>query len=377
MKDLFSYVIAIILVAFIVCSCKTDFDINAPYKPIPVVYGLLDQSQDTQFVKINKSFIGGGNNVDYAAINDSLLFTNVSARVEQYSPSSSSPFKVHDLQELWVDNLQSGIFYTDSQKVYYFIPDSPLNDEHFYRLVVSVGDLQEEITAETYLVDGDGLDFQNSFKYRFYNEGINFVEDVNLGTIDDFKSTQVKWNQTPGGKRYELLLRFRFNEVNASGLQEKNIYWNLGTQIASGNDDLIQTVNGEQFFKVIDNVLEGYAYENQVVRREIKAIDLILTAGSEDLHTYMEVNEPATGVVTERPSFTNINGDGIGLFSSKYQVIITSGLGDGSVLELCKGQLTGGADLLSSKYKFCTDSIDQIQSIFTGQYSFGENCGCN
>ena len=45
----------------------------------------IDQSKDTQFVKINKSFIGDGNNVDYASINDGLLFSNVSARVGQYA----------------------------------------------------------------------------------------------------------------------------------------------------------------------------------------------------------------------------------------------------------------------------------------------------
>ena len=34
----------------------------------------LDQSKDTQFVKINRSFLGYGNNVDYAAaINDCTI----------------------------------------------------------------------------------------------------------------------------------------------------------------------------------------------------------------------------------------------------------------------------------------------------------------
>ena len=42
-----------------------------------------------------------------------------------------------------------------------------------------------------------------------------------------------------------------------------------------------------------------------------------MTVGSEDLNTYIKVNEPITGIVQKRPQFTNIN-NGIGIFSSRY-----------------------------------------------------------
>ena len=50
-------VISFLVPLFLLISCSTDFELNAPYKTIPIV-GLLDQSQDTQFVKINRSFLG-------------------------------------------------------------------------------------------------------------------------------------------------------------------------------------------------------------------------------------------------------------------------------------------------------------------------------
>ena len=319
MKKLVTYIIGFVLVGLAFLSCKTDFDINAPYKPIPIIYGLLDQSKDTQFVKINKSFIGDGNNVDYASINDSLLFSNVSARVEQYAPGLSSPFKLYDLQELWVGNLQSGIFYEDSQKVYYFVPDAPLNDEHLYQLVVSVDDVQEDITAQTRLLDGSSLSFDYLFSLSFGINGLNFA-DVNLGTSDVFYSPQIKWNTAPRGKRYELTMSFRYNEITSNSSIPKTIYWSLGTQTAIGNGDALNdsekmfvNLSGEQFFEMVNSRLMDYPYEAQVVKREIVAVDFIVSAGNEDLNTYIEVNEPATGVVTERPTFTNISGDGLGL----------------------------------------------------------------
>ncbi len=374
MKKLVTYIVGFVLVGLAFLSCKTDFDINAPYKPIPIIYGLLDQSKDTQFVKINKSFIGDGNNVDYASINDSLLFSNVSARVEQYAPGLSSPFKVYDLQELWVGNLQSGIFYEDSQKVYYFVPDAPLNDEHLYQLVVSVDDVQEDITAQTRLLDGSSLIFDYLFSLSLGINGLNFA-DVNLGTSDVFYSPQIKWNTAPRGKRYELTMSFRYNEITSNSSIPKTIYWSLGTQTAIGNGDALNdsekmfvNLSGEQFFEMVNSRLMDYPNEAQVLKREIVAVDFIVSAGNEDLNTYIEVNEPATGVVTERPTFTNISGDGIGLFASKCEVAITGNFSDGSILELCKGSLT-------SQYKFCIDSTDQITAI--SNLTGGVNVGCN
>ena len=374
MKKLVTYIVGFDLVGLAFLSCKTDFDINAPYKPIPIIYGLLDQSKDTQFVKINKSFIGDGNNVDYASINDSLLFSNVSARVEQYAPGLSSPFKVYDLQELWVGNLQSGIFYEDSQKVYYFVHDAPLNDEHLYQLVVSVDDVQEDITAQTRLLDGSSLSFDYLFSLSFGINGLNFA-DVNLGTSDVFYSPQIKWNTAPRGKRYELTMSFRYNEITSNSSIPKTIYWSLGTQTAIGNGDALNdsekmfvNLSGEQFFEMVNSRLMDYPNEAQVLKREIVAVDFIVSAGNEDLNTYIEVNEPATGVVTERPTFTNISGDGIGLFASKCEVAITGNFSDGSILELCKGSLT-------SQYKFCIDSTDQITAI--SNLTGGVNVGCN
>ena len=52
-------------------SCKTEVDLNAPYKNTTIIFGLLDAEQDVQFIKINKTFLGEGDNNAYAAIRDS------------------------------------------------------------------------------------------------------------------------------------------------------------------------------------------------------------------------------------------------------------------------------------------------------------------
>ena len=113
------YITFISVSALFIASCTTDFELNAEYDEIPVIFGILDQSVDTQFVKINKSFIGNGNNTSYAAINDSSLYSNVIGRVEEYVDNVLT--ETFQLEEMWVNNLDEGIFYTDSQKVFYFM----------------------------------------------------------------------------------------------------------------------------------------------------------------------------------------------------------------------------------------------------------------
>ena len=75
----------------------------------------------------------------------------------------------------------------------------------------------------------------------------------------------------------------------------------------------------------------------------------------ENLHTYMEVNEPASGIVTERPVFTNING-GIGLFASR-NVTVFKQINSTTLIKL---SLNSEKELVwgdyTKDYKFCSEN---------------------
>ena len=368
-------------ISLIFSSCSTDFELNAPYETIPVVYGLLDQSKDTQFVKINRSFLGYGNNVDYAAINDCTHFENVVAVLEEYNEFGN--LIDHDtLKELMVGNLQPGIFYEDSQKVYYLETDNDsLKEENTYHLKVSVPDKGLNFDAETDLIKGTWLNFK--FQTILYLAGSGFkVADVDLATTEDgYLEQTLRWTTAERGKRYELMLRLHYTEVyNDLSEQEKYLEWNLGRQISvssSGGEEMFKDVSGSSFFNFVETQLQNYENEDQVMKRVLgmDAIEIILTAGNEDLNTYMQVNEPVTGIVTERPIFTNVN-NGIGIFASKYSTKVSTFLSDGSMLEICAGQKTSG-------FKFCCDSANILpqnsatQAVAISLLTGGVNVGCD
>ena len=72
-------------------------------------------------------------------------------------------------------------------------------------------------------------------------------------------------------------------------------------------------IEGVKFFNFLSQNLTP---DPSIVRQYIN-LDLVMTVGTEDLNTYIQVNEPITGIVQQRPQFTNIN-NGLGIFSSRY-----------------------------------------------------------
>ena len=354
---------SIVAVFFGLISCKTDFDINAPYQTIPVVYGLLDQSLDTQWVKINRSYLGEGNNVDFAGINDCTQFNGVIAVIEEYN-SNGSLIDVDTLEETYVGDIDPGVFYQDSQKIYFLATENdPLNDENEYHLKVNVPAKDLNFDAKTELIDGSQLRFDQWFEQSFLRNGFRMADD-DLSSDDFLMGVQVKWLSATNAKRYELMMRFHFIEhwINGDTLK-RYVEWGLGSKegisVDYSGEELTKNIVATSFYDMVNSKLSSYNNEDQVVKRTLindsNNIEFILTAGNEVFNTYMKVNEPVTGIVTERPIFTNVN-NGVGLFASKYQKSINSFMAVNSILELCLGERT-------SHLKFCVDSVNYYNAI--------------
>lgn len=335
--------------ALFTSSCTTDFELNAEYDEIPVIFGILDQSVDTQFVKINKSFIGNGNNTSYAAINDSSLYSNVIGRVEEYVDGALT--ETFPLEEMWVNNLEEGIFYTDSQKVFFFIPSDLtqpyLNEDATYKLIVDVSEEAQPIEAETNLIKGSELNWDVITANGAIINGFIFA-DASTAAENDYLTSSPKC--TPGGNadKYEFKLRLHFTEWTASGSTKKYVEWNLG-EVLVFNGNLKKEISGEAFYSAVNNKLSNYAYEADVIKRVIHEnnIEIIVTAANENLSLFIGINEPSTGVVTEQPVFTNVEG-GVGIFASRFSRNLFSFLSVHSTFVLKEGEETSG-------YKFCVD----------------------
>ncbi|MDC3336936.1 DUF4249 family protein [Flavobacteriales bacterium] len=350
MKKELRVLLILMVVTLIFVTCSTDFELNVP-EETTIVYGIIDQAADTQWIKVNKSFLGDGNNYDYAAINDCTEYNNISVTVEE---NNSGMTWLLNEKYVPVDN-NSGIYYTDSQKVYYFIPDS-LDKTSTYTVKVQFDDNRPVVESTTSLIGT--FDFATLFKYQLIS-GVEFENGTGLSNSNYVDNFKIEWSLGKDAKRYDLNLRFHYVEhYTSGGSADKYIDWYQGSQeasSASGIGQLDRVVNGELFYEYLGN-LDQLKDVSNVEKRVAGNIEFMLIASHEELSTFIEINEPVSGIVTERPTYTNIT-NGIGIFSASARVILErpSSLHPfikfkkNSVQELSLGQYTNG--LL-----FCSDS---------------------
>ena len=333
-------IFSLLVISLLFSSCETEVDLNAPYQNTTVIFGLLDPDsngdnvisvQDTQWIKINKTFLGEGDNNNYAAIRDSSEYSDddfVKKVVERIV--DGDVVEEYELVSTTVTNRQmNGIFYGPEQTMYYFIPPSQgLNQNSEYRLVLQFTD-GREVTASTQVVS------YNSFSWLTPQQNATFIL-ASISTNGGFNYTSevaVRWNAATNANVYDARLRFHFTELvyenddwsDTPDTTKKFLDFNLGSisddEITSGQLLKI-TFDGRAFFSFLPNNLVADqsirriigTYDTQQQRTE--CFDVMLTMGNNDLKSYIEVNSPSTGVVQERPIYTNVN-NGIGLFASR------------------------------------------------------------
>lgn len=341
-KILFKAVIAIIAVAFL--SCSTELDINGNKKEVMIVYGILDASTKTQYIKINRAFLGEGNALEYAQIPDSTLYPyllNVTLDVLNSNGQSvlSAPLAA-DTVNIWKDG---GVFFSGYQTYYRFDFKDYVNtlatintfthdttwlkSELTYRLTIT-----DPVTGNIYESEAPGI---STFYLEKPSPSATTISFSTEGTKN------VEFNSVANGKLYEIKYLFHYYEVydsNPGDTIEKVNEWTLGsvTSVATlGGENLNIPYSNWDFFYLLGQRLEA----RDDVTRFPGYVYISCTVGAEDLNTYIDVNQPSNSIIQERPSFSNIT-NGIGLFSSKFIYTKSFRLHDNTVELLKTGQYT-------------------------------------
>ena len=294
--------------AIVFTACETDFDVNADWEETTVVFGLLDAAKDIQFIKIKKAFLGEADAELMASFSDSVNYIPEDLKVVLYKINFNDTIDSVVLKDTLIIkdllnvNDEPGIFSIDNNIIYYFnspITDNFLNEDQTssttYSLVIKNIKTGNIVSATTKIIGAFNFS-TNPSKFVFYNStyGLDAYQD-----LDWIPSI------TPKAVAYQIGVRFHYKEDNVI----KDLFWN---QIQVDKYESSLTLFGRDFISFLEGKLSK---DNST--REFLSIDIIMTLGSQDLKTYMEVNSPITGIVQERPQFTNIN-NGIGLFSSRY-----------------------------------------------------------
>jgi hypothetical protein len=323
---------AFVVQSVFLTSCSTDVDLLEEYKPITVVYGLLNSREDTQYIKVNKAFLGEGNALVMAQQSDSSNYQpgELNVILQKVHPTTGQVQQTITCLETTAIPKDDGVFSNPYQLLFY--TTTPIDSTSRYNLVISRSSDAATITASTPVV-----------KPITIQQPSSPTAQLNLGTTASYF---VRWRTGADAKVFNLVMRFHYREYNISAgdTQVKFVDWNLGNQVApntSANQDVSIEIGGENLFKFLGAVLP---FNANLIRDfyPTDTVELIITAGAEDFYTYLLVNEPSIGLIQEKPIFTNIN-NGVGIFSSRWKRSYFNRLNPATRDSLYYGRFTGNS----------------------------------
>jgi len=345
------YRISIIILAFtgtLFHSCSTDVELTADWKQTTIIYGLLNQYDNVQYVKVYKTFLDPIlKPADMAQVFDSLYYSQVEVKMEEMVNGviTSTRILVED-ESIPKD---PGVFSYPRQVLY---KDSlPLDQDATYRISINVpganGENETSVTAETPIV--------KDFKITSPSKGIQ----LSFASTSPYK---IKWTSAENGKIYKLvvLVHYTYSDIITTlksfpAPLEWLIFDRLKSRNDNGGDGMTFELFRENFFHFINGSLNT---DNNVIRT-VDSLSFMFSVGSEVLSKYIDVQQAQTGLVQTQivPEFTNIE-NGIGLFASRYTKVVKGiKLNISSIDSLACGSITGHLNFRTSpgspNYPFC------------------------
>jgi len=325
------FIIVVFIILFVtLVQCKNDFKVNEDWSDISVVYGLISSKDTVHYIRLSKAFLGEQDAYQMAQVSDSLYYKNAIVYIEEDGTSN----KIYFSKDSTIQK-DSGIFAYDTNIYYKAISPLSINPDAKYKLNIFTNG--KTITSETSLLQ--------SF----------IIEPLPPNSVSLYQSDKgltVKWTSQPNARIFETNVRFYYYEITSTKTTKKYIDIKLATQTTLsilGNENMEALLTGGTFLTTVGNKVPN---NTNVLKRVVAhaSIEVTISVGSDDLYTYMQVNQPSTGIVSERPVFSNIS-NGLGLFTSKYETILPTkpSLNKRTLDSLADGQFTKNLKFLGQQ----------------------------
>ena len=311
-------------------SCSTVFDTTADYKEVMVVYGLLNQYDSVQYIKVNKALLGEGNALIMAEQSDSINYADI-LEVTLDKIDNGSVTATYTLQFDTSVPRDPGVFHNPYQ-VLYKLSGHPLSVNSQYKVNVRNTVSGTEVYSQTPILVNSILDEPDSI------DKFNFTSAL-------YPSVQLV--PAARGKIYNVYLRFHYTETeNGTGnTTAKYFDWKFHDQVVEPSTvtQVRYVVPGPDFYYMVGQNIPIDTHVTRGVGNPSKAngwpIEIFVTAGSEDLYRYMQLTAPTSTMVQERPQFSNIQ-NGIGLFTGRLDYSAFRDITTSSKLALDTNQYT-------------------------------------
>jgi hypothetical protein len=301
-------------------ACANDFDVTAPWKEIPVVYGILSPQDSAHYLRVEKAFVDPERSaLEIAQIADSLYYPENAITVWLENTESQAR-----IQMVRVDGSlegyprKEGVFAGQPNWLYKAKPGSPfIQSGKSYRLVIERADGQADITAQT-SIPGDFI--ITSPNPTENPARIDFIAD---------KNTTVSWRTDPNGVYFNVTFVVRVIEkaLNGTTLETKTLVWEAAKDVerdetASGGVYRASVLlPGESFFRFLAKNLQKPPADRY---REFLSCDILIEGGGKEIKEYIETAQANSGLTGAEvfPNYTNLS-EGFGIFTGKSRSVFS------------------------------------------------------
>lgn len=293
--------------AMLMSGCEVEFSPNAEWKNVPVVYCLLDQDDDTTWVRVQRCYLSEGNIYQYGSNSDSINYPQGSINVallafQDGTLKDSIAFTYTEIDR------DSGDFAYTAQPVYYAVTKNKLRENYTYVLRIrsaADGSLLATTEPVALIKKGSGaLITKPSITVKpsgdtlggfYFNDG-----DPTTGAY-----CLIQWNPLENARLYQPMVRFYYEAGGATHHVDL-----LCPRVTSSSSEVRYT--REQFLTDLKTKLLG----DTTAKHYIPHVDIFLTCCTEELNAYIATASQGTSINQEHEAFSNIIG-GVGVFAAR------------------------------------------------------------
>jgi len=293
------YFVLMLVSMIVLSSCDNDIELVAPYRNIPVTYGLLDKNDTAQYIRVEKAYLDPAvSALILAQEPDSLYYPQLDVVLENLTSGDEYSLTRVD------GNLEgypraSGVF-AESPNWMYKIKSSAMRmrSGDRFRIKIDRGEPYEEITGTTTLI-GDLI-----------------LVRPRPGSSLDFSGQgdqSIVWQGDAASRFFDVVLYIYVSEWDPSTSDPKRVI-EIPWELARSLTDPRLNFSKKEIYSLLANRLE----EDPSLVRSLDSFKLEIKAGGEELYRFIQVSLANTGITAsqEIPRVTNLS-EGYGVFSSK------------------------------------------------------------
>jgi len=313
--------ILFVFTVLVIFSCDNELELIAESKETPVVYGVVDQSDTAQYIRVERTFIDSDVTPNIIAQDpDSLYYDDITVKLVRVLNGEEYILERVD-GNLEGYPREEGAFAQSPNYLYKILTSEiPLIPEELIELRIEGIFEDRAITSTSVVIEPPFL--------------LNPAED-GVVNLEPQRALNIGW--TPRANEDIFTVNFYFNITESragSAPVDKRLIWNVESNTSDNN---LQR-DGTAFYSFLLGALE----KDEAITRRLNSVEFELITGSVSLADYIRVGQSNLGITSsgEIPVFSNLS-EGLGIFGTTHTHFRRNiSLTGGTLDSLRNGQLT-------------------------------------